>query len=61
MLNSGVLGAALMIGFSFTGYIPLAIVGLGFLTIQSVGLKADNLTVLNVVSIVGFLFQIFSK
>ena len=58
---SSIVGTGLMIAFSFTGIVPFAISGLFFLTIQTIHLKAWNLTGLNLVSIMGFIFQILSK
>ena len=51
----GYFGAAWMVAFSFTLYPEIAVVGLMLLTVQSVSLKAHNLTVLNLISIGGFL------
>jgi len=56
----GYIGSIFMVVFSFTLIIPYAILGLGFLTIQSTKLKAHNLTALNLISIIGFLIQFFS-
>ena len=47
-------GAVAMVVFSFTLWIPLAIIGLGLLTIQATATKTWNLVALNVVSLVGF-------
>ena len=47
-------GAVAMVAFSFTLWIPLAIIGLGLLTIQATATKTWNLVALNVVSLVGF-------
>jgi hypothetical protein len=48
-------GSAFMAAFAFTMNPLLAIIGLSLLTVQSVALKAHNLTVLNLISIGGFL------
>ena len=50
----GWIGAVAMVAFSFTLWIPLAIIGLGLLTIQATATKTYNLVALNVVSLVGF-------
>ena len=47
-------GAVAMVVFSFTLWIPLAIIGLGLLTIQATATKTWNLVALNVVSLIGF-------
>ena len=54
----GWIGAACMLGFSFTLWIPLALAGLTLLTIQTIDTKMWNLTVLNIASIVGFSLQL---
>jgi hypothetical protein len=65
MEKIGYLGSALMMAASFNmangivGYC-LAIMGLMFLTIQAVELKAGNLIMLNVVSVAGFLYSIMN-
>lgn len=51
----GYAGAAIMAAFAFTMMPILAVIGLSLLTVQSVALKAHNLTVLNLISIGGFL------
>lgn len=51
----GYAGAAIMAVFAFTMMPILAVIGLSLLTVQSVALKAHNLTVLNLISIGGFL------
>ena len=50
----GWIGAVAMVVFSFTLWIPLAIIGLALLTIQATATKTWNLVALNVVSLVGF-------
>jgi hypothetical protein len=52
---SGYLGAVLMAIFAFTMAIPVAIIGLSLLTVQSVNARLHNLTILNLISIGGFL------
>ena len=56
-------GSAIMVAASFlmaTQWGPmLAVAGLGLLTIQSVTNRTHNLTLLNIASILGFLFSIF--
>jgi hypothetical protein len=54
----GYVGAAFMIGFSFTMLVPLAIIGLLLLTVQAAKLKAYNLVILNLASLIGFFLQI---
>ena len=50
----GWLGAFHMVFFSFSLYVPLAIIGLALLTIQATATKTWNLVALNVVSLIGF-------
>ena len=50
----GWIGAVAMVAFSFSLWIPLAIIGLGLLTIQATATKTWNLVALNVVSLIGF-------
>ena len=50
----GWVGAVAMVAFSFTLWIPLALVGLSLLTIQATATKTYNLVALNVVSLIGF-------
>ena len=56
-------GSAIMVAASFlmaTQWGPmLAVAGLGLLTIQSVNNRTHNLTLLNIASILGFLYSIF--
>ena len=56
-------GSAVMVAASFlmaTQWGPmLAVAGLGLLTIQSVNNRTHNLTLLNIASILGFLYSIF--
>jgi hypothetical protein len=55
---SGYAGAGIMAAFAFTMNPVLAVIGLSLLTVQSVSLRAHNLTVLNLISIGGFLSNI---
>jgi hypothetical protein len=55
---SGYAGAGIMAAFAFTMLPIMAVCGLALLTVQSVHLKAHNLTVLNLISIGGFLSNI---
>ena len=55
---AGYAGSAVMAVFAFQMNPILAVIGLSLLTVQSVALKAHNLTVLNLVSIGGFLSNI---
>ena len=50
----GWIGAVAMVVFSFTLWIPLAIIGLALLTIQATATKTWNLVALNVISLIGF-------
>jgi hypothetical protein len=54
---TGWIGSALMVLFSFTFFVPFAIVGLSLLTIQAVNAKMNNLVILNVVSLIGFTYN----
>jgi len=51
----GYTGAVLMAFFAYTMAVPFAIIGLALLTVQSVNNSTHNLTVLNLISIGGFL------
>lgn len=51
----GYTGAVLMAVFAYTMAVPFAIIGLALLTVQSVNNSTHNLTVLNLISIGGFL------
>lgn len=55
---SGYAGAGIMAAFAFTMNPVMAVFGLALLTVQSVHLRAHNLTVLNLISIGGFLSNI---
>jgi len=55
----GYIGAAWMGVFSFTLYPQIAVVGLTLLTVQSLANRLHNLTILNVISIAGFLSNIY--
>jgi len=48
-----------MVVFSFTLYPQIAVVGLTLLTVQSLANRLHNLTILNVISIAGFLSNIY--
>ena len=50
----GWIGAVAMVAFSFSLFVPLAIIGLALLTIQATATKTYNLVALNVVSLIGF-------
>lgn len=56
---SGYAGAGIMAAFAFTMNPVMAVFGLALLTVQSVHLRAHNLTVLNLISMGGFLSNIF--
>jgi hypothetical protein len=49
--------SAFMVAFSFTLYIPLALVGLSGLTFQAYKTQTYNLVALNVISFIGFFMQ----
>ena len=51
----GYTGSFFMAAFAYTMAVPLAIIGLALLTVQSVNNSTHNLTVLNLISIGGFL------
>ena len=51
----GWIGCLAMVAFSFTLWIPLAMLGLSLLTIQATATKTYNLVTLNVISLVGFI------
>ena len=51
----GWIGSVVMVAFSFTLIVPLAVLGLVLLTVQAVANKTYNLIALNAVSILGFL------
>lgn len=55
---AGYAGAAVMAVFAFSMNPVLAVIGLSLLTVQAVKLKAHNLTILNLISIGGFLSNI---
>jgi hypothetical protein len=50
----GWIGSVVMVIFSFTLWLPLAMIGLSLLTIQATATKTYNLVALNVVSLIGF-------
>ena len=50
----GWIGAFHMVLFSFSLFVPMAIIGLALLTIQATATKTYNLVALNVVSLIGF-------
>lgn len=53
----GWIGSFSMILFSFTLYIPFALIGLSLLTYQAYKNKLINLIFLNVISLIGFFSQ----
>jgi uncharacterized protein YybS (DUF2232 family) len=57
---AGWVGALLMVAFSFSLFVPLAVVGLSLLTFQANAAKMTNLVILNLISIFGFSLQFFS-
>jgi len=56
--NIGNFGSVLMVAFSFTFNPWLAIAGLACITIQTNHAKLHNLSIVNIVSIIGFIFQL---
>jgi hypothetical protein len=56
--NIGNFGSVLMVAFSFTFNPWLAIAGLSAITVQTQKAKMYNLSIVNVVSIIGFIFQL---
>lgn len=54
---TGWVGSALMVLFSFTFFVPFAIVGLFLLTMQAKKAKMNNLILLNIVSLIGFTYN----
>ena len=57
----GYVGSAFMIAFSWTMVLPFALTGLVLLTVQAVKARMWNLVILNLASIIGIIFQLFSK
>jgi uncharacterized protein YybS (DUF2232 family) len=57
---AGWVGALLMVAFSFSLFVPLALAGLTLLTYQAQAQKMTNLVALNLISIFGFSLQFFS-
>jgi uncharacterized protein YybS (DUF2232 family) len=57
---AGWIGALLMVAFSFSLFVPLAVAGLSLLTYQANAQKMTNLVLLNLISIFGFSLQFFS-
>ena len=55
----GWLGCFAMVAFSFTLWLPLAMLGLSLLTIQAIATKTYNLVTLNLISLVGFVANYF--
>jgi len=53
------LGAMLMVLFSFTLFVPFALIGLALLTVQAYKANLKNLVCLNILSISGFLLGYF--
>jgi len=50
----GWIGSGFMVAFSFSLFVPLALIGLVILTTQAVANKTWNLVALNVISVCGF-------
>lgn len=56
--------ACMMIGPFFVNYFigkALSVIGLGLLTVQTQKTKSYNLSLLNIVGIVGYLYSIFTQ
>jgi hypothetical protein len=56
----GYIGTAFMIVFAFTMYIPFAIIGLSLMTLQAARAGLWNFVILNVISIIGFTYNLGS-
>ena len=55
----GWVASAFMVAFSFTLFVPLALVGLLGLTFQAYKTQTYNLVALNIISFIGFFLQLF--
>jgi hypothetical protein len=55
----GWVGSAFMVAFSWSLWLPLAMLGLSLLTVQATATKTYNLVALNVISLIGFVAQWF--
>jgi len=53
----GYIGAVFMVIFSFTMFIPYALIGLTLLTFQAINARMWNLVFLNAMSIFGFVLN----
>ena len=53
----GWVGSAFMVAFSWSLWLPLAMLGLSLLTVQATATKTYNLVTLNVISLIGFVAQ----
>ncbi len=56
----GWVGCFAMVAFSFTLWIPLAMLGLSLFTVQATATKTYNLVTLNVISLIGFVANYFN-
>ena len=56
----GYIGTAFMIMFAFTMFIPLAIIGLSLMTLQAARAGLWNFVILNIISIIGFTYNLGS-
>ena len=56
----GWIGCFAMVAFSFTLWIPLAMLGLSLLTVQATAPKTYNLVTLNVNSLIGVVANYFN-
>ena len=56
----GNIGTAFMIVFAFTMFIPFAIIGLSLMTLQAARAGLWNFVILNIISIIGFTYNLGS-
>jgi len=56
----GYIGTAFMIVFAFTMFIPFAIIGLSLMTLQAARANLWNFVILNIISIIGFTYNLGS-
>ena len=56
----GFIRTAFMIVFAFTMFIPFAIIGLSLMTLQAARAGLWNFVILNIISIIGFTYNLGS-
>ena len=56
----GYIGTAFMIVFAFTMFIPFAIIGLSLMTLQAARANLWYFVILNIISIIGFTYNLGS-